>query len=125
MARRRRIDESSDLEYDEEKGVGAAEESVTPTGLINENPLDLTRAIGSQRPPIGGMRHPKAFPPAPLGRAMVAEPVAAPPPKAGKTIPGPLFMTAAVVSKPTQSLIAARTGLRIGPAQPVRVRIIR
>ncbi|MCP3417937.1 hypothetical protein NLM16_27905 [Bradyrhizobium brasilense] len=36
-----------------------------------------------------------------------------------------LTMSAAVVSKPSQSLISARTGVMIGPGRPVRVRIIR
>ena len=36
-----------------------------------------------------------------------------------------LSMSAAVISKPSQSLICAKTGARPGPGQPVRVRIIR
>jgi|EndMetStandDraft_4_1072995.scaffolds.fasta_scaffold454533_2 hypothetical protein len=34
-------------------------------------------------------------------------------------------MAAAVISKPSQSLISARTGMQIGPAPPVRVRVVR
>jgi hypothetical protein len=36
-----------------------------------------------------------------------------------------LTMSASVVSKPSQSLIGARTGIRPGPGRPVRVRVIR
>jgi hypothetical protein len=36
-----------------------------------------------------------------------------------------LSMTAAIVSKPTQSVISAKTGVQLGPGRPVRVRVIR
>jgi hypothetical protein len=36
-----------------------------------------------------------------------------------------LNMSAAVVAKPSQSLIGARTGAQFGPGRPVRVRVIR
>jgi hypothetical protein len=36
-----------------------------------------------------------------------------------------LSMTAAVVSKPSQSLIGAKTGVQLGPSRPLRVRIVR
>jgi hypothetical protein len=34
-------------------------------------------------------------------------------------------MTAAVVAKPSQSLISAKTGVMLGPGLPARVRVIR
>jgi hypothetical protein len=37
----------------------------------------------------------------------------------------PMSPVAAVISKPTQSFVSWRTGARIGPAQPFRVRIVR
>jgi hypothetical protein len=34
-------------------------------------------------------------------------------------------MSASIISKPSQSVIGARTGMQFGPGRPVRVRVIR
>jgi hypothetical protein len=83
-----------------ERGTAASDETSVPS------PISIPSVQATTR-----MRLPKALQPAPLGTATIAKKL--------------VVMTASVISKPTQSLIAARTGLRIGPAQPVRVRIVR
>ncbi|HWZ40271.1 MAG TPA: hypothetical protein VNY08_18420 [Bradyrhizobium sp.] len=80
--------------------------------LVGKGPM---RTIGDpdqakDKPPANELQVPRAMQPASMR-------FAAPDSK--------LTMSASIISKPSQSVIGARTGMQFGPGRPVRVRVIR
>lgn len=93
---------------DDQPRVKKAKRVISPSGMR------VTAAAADEAPPAGepatDLVVPRALQPAAVRFA---------------TPESKVTMTAAAVSKPSQSLISARTGVMIGPGLPARVRVIR
>ena len=87
------------------------------------DPIDKrqTRTVGASGRPAAAAAEQPAQP----GNAFLVPPALKPAAVRFAAPDTKLHMTAAVVAKPSQSLIGARTGAQFGPGRPVRVRVIR